>query len=153
MLLVFFMEIHNHLFILKIRNSAGKELIQYSLVGISGFLINLGVLYFLTEFFGLYYLSSALFAGIFGGSYCFIVAKIWIFQEDFSSHFFKEYSTYFLIGGISMVLKLALLYFLTDIVGIYYLFSQVISLTFFGVFTFICNEIWTFTARRKNLRN
>jgi len=41
---------------------------------------------------------------------------------------------------------------LTDVIGIYYVFSQAISITFFGIFTFICNEIWTFRTKRKALR-
>jgi len=143
------MLIRNKLFILKIRNSAGKELVQYTLVGISGILINLFLLYFLTEFFNFYYILSAFLAGIAGGLYCFSIDKVWIFKEKLQTRFFREYTTYIMIGGISLILKLFLLYFLTSIIGIYYIFSQAIVIASLGIFTFVCNEIWTFRIKRK----
>lgn len=143
------MEIRNHLFILKIRNSAGIELAKYTLVGISGFLVHLGLLYAFTEFVGVYYLVSSLLAGLLVSFYNFGMDKVWSFGEKIEARFFREYLSYMIVGGSSLVLKLILLWLFTDFFGIHYLFSQAIAIALLGLFTFICNEIWTFKSRRK----
>jgi len=143
------MEIRNHLFILKIRNSAGREFVKYSLVGFSGFLLNLVVLYILTEFVGVYYLLSAIVAGICMGTYNFSLDKVWIFKEKLGTRFLDEYMHFALIGGTGILIGLGILYLLTNVAGLYYVFAQAITLGGMGFFTFTFNEIYTFRSRRK----
>lgn len=146
------MLIRNNLFVLKIRNSAGRELIQYTLVGISGVIFNLGLLYVLTEFLNFYYIVSAFFVGLIISLYNFSLEKVWVFREKLKERYLKEYFSYMIFGGIAIVVNMGLLYFFTSVLGIYYIISQAISILIIGLFTFTCNEIWTFKARRKKLR-
>ncbi|MFH1503724.1 MAG: glycosyltransferase family 2 protein [Candidatus Diapherotrites archaeon] len=121
-----------------------KEFFKFGIVGFVGTIINLGILYLFTEFFGIYYLLSAFFAFIIAMTNNFILNKIWTFGEKINSKFSKKYLQFSLVSVIALAFNLYFLYFFTEFLGIYYLISQIFAIILSLMINFLGNKLWTF---------
>lgn len=121
-----------------------KQFFRFAFVGLSGTFINIIVLYLLTEGLGLYYLLSAIISFFIAMTNNFILNKIWTFEESLSSNLSKKYLKFALISVIALGINLYFLYFFTDILVIYYILSQILSIMISLVVNFIGNKYWTF---------
>jgi len=120
-----------------------KQMIKYALVGLSGTVINLAVLYTAVDFFGLFYLLGAGIAFIFAVSNNFFWNKRWTFHDK--SHKYKEqYGKYIAVSLMSLVIGLGVLAFFVEIIGLWYMSAQVLTITIVGLNTFLWNKLWTF---------
>src|SRR3989338_2482335 len=63
------------------RRKAVDEFVKFGLVGTFGAIINLSILYSFTEFLGIYYVISAIFAFAVAVTSNFFLNKIWTFKE------------------------------------------------------------------------
>lgn len=121
-----------------------KKVIKFGLVGLSGIFVNMGVLYYLTEFVGFYYLVSSLFAIELSILNNFVWNDLWTFkgtgQHRMASRWHRVISFHAVSAG-GLVINMGILYFLTSFVGVYYLISNIIGiLVGFG---------WNFVLNRK----
>lgn len=106
-----------------------KQLCEYGLVGIGAAFIHLGALYFLTEA-GVYYILSSIIGFLVAGIYSFLVNGFFTFHSCLSSHFYKKYFKFLSLNITAVLVNLALLYFFTEYIGIYYIFSQMLATAF-----------------------
>ena len=120
------------------------EFLKYALVGFIGIFVNILFLYIFTEFFQVYYLISAVFSFIIATFHNFILNKIWTFKENFREKLFIKGGKFFAVAGISLLANIFLLYFFTEVIGIYYLFSQILTSGFTFIINFSGNKFWTF---------
>lgn len=121
-----------------------KKVIKFGLVGLSGIFVNMGVLYYLTEFVGFYYLVSSLFAIELSILNNFVWNDLWTFkgtgQHRMASRWHRVISFHAVSAG-GLVINMGILYFLTSFIGVYYLISNIIGiLVGFG---------WNFVLNRK----
>lgn len=121
-----------------------KEFIKFAVVGLIGTIINLAILYFLTELFGVYYIISAIFAFIIAMTSNFILNKIWTFKEDIRENALTKYGKFAIVSIIGLIVNLIFLYVFTEYLGIYYLISQVLAIGIALFVNFFGNKIWTF---------
>lgn len=121
-----------------------KEFFKFALVGLAGTIINLAILYLLTELFGIYYIVSAIFGFIVAVTSNFILNKIWTFNEDIRENAFSKYGKFFIVSIIGLIVNLIFLYIFTEYFGIYYLISQVLAIGLALFVNFFGNKIWTF---------
>jgi len=131
------------------RKRTAKEAVKYTLISFIGGALNLAILYSLTEFFGIYYIISAVIGFIVAGTNNFTLNKVWTFKENLKDKYFKEYFHFFSVSIFSYILSILILYLLTEFVGIFYVFSQAIALIAGGSLNFVFNKIYTFRARKK----
>lgn len=120
------------------------EFIKFGCVGISGMLVNLSIIYFLTEFFGIWYMFSAFFAFLFSMTSNFLLNKSWTFKEKLFLDIKKKYLKFSLVSVSSLIVDLSFLFLFTEIFGIYYIVSQILAIGIAFIFNFIGNKIWTF---------
>lgn len=121
-----------------------KEFFKFSIVGFFGTVINLAILYFLTEFAGVYYLLSAFFAFLIAVINNFFLNKIWTFKEKINYKPIRKFGQFLFISIIALLVNLAFLYVFTDLFGIYYMFSQLFAIVLSLFVNFIGNKFWTF---------
>ena len=121
-----------------------KQFIKFAIVGVINTLINLCVLYILTDFFNVYYIFSAVIAFIVAVTNSFILNKIWTFKENLGDRTIKKYSKFFIISICALLVNLLVLYVLTDIFKLYYMLSQVIAIGVSLWVNFFGNKMWTF---------
>jgi dolichol-phosphate mannosyltransferase len=120
------------------------EFFKFAFVGAIGTIVNLLVLYLLTEFVHVYYILSAIFAFVVAATHNFILNKLWTFKERLEDNFSKKYVQFFSVCLISLIVNLFFLYIFTEIFGIYYLISQVLAIGIALFINFTGNKIWTF---------
>jgi dolichol-phosphate mannosyltransferase len=121
-----------------------REFIKFAFVGLIGTIVNLLVLYFLTEYGGIYYLFSAVLAFIVAATSNFILNKTWTFRERIGYRIVNKYMKFFSISVIALLVNLFFLYVFTEFLGIYYIVSQIIAIGISLVINFIGNKKWTF---------
>jgi dolichol-phosphate mannosyltransferase len=122
-----------------------KEFIKFGVVGGIGTLINIAILYLLTEKVGVYYLISAIFSFIVAMSSNFILNKIWTFKENVKLGIKKKYLQFGLVSVSALLVNLFFLYIFTEVLGIYYIISQILAIGIALIINFIGNKIWTFS--------
>ncbi len=120
-----------------------KQVTHFFISSSLGFLINLSTLYFLTEFLGLYYILSAVFAFIDSHLFSFYFNRKITFKSKARIHY--QWIKFLIVNLSALGLNIALLYLFTDYLHIYYLLSQIIAsaITFFLNFFFA--KYWTFS--------
>lgn len=125
------------------KNSA-KEFLKFAFVGLIGTLINIAILYLLTEKIGVYYMFSAIISFIVAMSSNFFLNKIWTFEEKIGFKIGGKYIKFALVSVTALLVNLFFLYVFTEVWDIYYIFSQVLAIGVALIINFIGNKIWTF---------
>ena len=116
------------------------QLFRYGFVGGIAFLVDYGTLYVLTEFLGLHYLLSATLAFVMGLVTNYLLSIAWVFNSHKSRSRWAEFTVFALIGIIGLGLNALIMYLCTDLLGMHYLISKLVS----TVMVFF----WNFFARK-----
>jgi len=127
------------------KRSLIKEFIKFATVGGIGTLINIIILYLLTEKVGIYYMISAVFSFIVAMSSNFILNKIWTFGENVRYGIGKKYLKFATVSISALIVNLIFLYIFTEVFGIYYIVSQVLAILIALIINFTGNKVWTFS--------
>ena len=121
------------------------QLFRYTFVGGLAFIVDFGTLFILTEYLNLFYLISAGIAFILGLITNYASSVNWVFSNRTLDGKGMEFFLFTVIGLIGLGLNELLLWTLTDLLSIYYLFSKII--------TAIIIYLWNFFARKYLLFN
>ncbi len=121
-----------------------KQFIKFGIVGASGILVNLAILFLFTETFKLYYVFSEVIAFLVSGVNNYILDKIWTFQEVLKEKIVRKYSRFIIISIITLIVNLYLLFFLVEILNIWYILAELEAIIFVFILNFIGNKFWTF---------
>lgn len=116
------------------------QLFRYLFVGGFAFLVDFFLLYFFSDICGIYYLISAVLSFIISLIVNYVLSTKWIFNKSQLDNKLIEFNIFALIGVVGLIFTEILLYLFTDIFGLYYLLSKVIT-TAIVMF-------WNFIARR-----
>jgi len=101
-----------------------KQIMKYLISGGTTAVVGLSSLYILTEFFGLWYLLSAVIAFILSFFTSFFLQKLWTFN-DRSSHSTRwKMLQYLSIALVNIVLNTFLLYLFVEKLGLWYMLAQ-----------------------------
>lgn len=122
-----------------------KEFVKFGIVGGVGTLINICILYLLTEKAGVYYMVSAILSFLVAMSSNFILNKVWTFKEEIKSKIGKKYLQFGVVSVLALIVNLFFLYIFTEFLGIYYIISQILAIGVALVINFLGNKIWTFS--------
>ena len=116
------------------------QLFRYIFVGGTAFVVDFFFLYFFSDICGIYYLISAVLSFIISVLVNYLMSTKWVFNQANIQNKVLEFNLFILISTIGLGFTEILLYFFTDIVGLYYLISKVIAA--------IIVLFWNFLARR-----
>ena len=116
------------------------QLFRYVFVGGTAFVVDFFFLYFFSDICGIYYLVSAVFSFIISVLVNYVMSTRWVFNQDNIENKVVEFNLFMLISTIGLVFTDILLYFFTDICGMHYLISKIISA--------VIVLFWNFLARR-----
>lgn len=125
-----------------------EEMLKFGIVGASGLLVNMGLLYFLTEQVGIYYLISSAIAVEISIISNFALNEAWTFVEKGKEGIKNVFKRFFKFNSISvagMGINVAILGALTEFAGIYYLFSNLIAIAAVFGWNYLANVRWTWT--------
>ena len=122
-----------------------RHAFKYYLVGASGIIVNLGILYALTEFAGLWYLLSSSIAIYVSITTNFLFNKIWTFRDSMKKQ--QAALMYIKFIGVSLVgmgIQLGFNYLFVEKLFLYYILAALISIGIASSVNFVLNRHWTF---------
>lgn len=124
------------------------QFVSYVAVGGVAFVVDLGTLYLLTEFFGIYYIASATAGFLLGLIVNYLLCVIWIFDFRAIEKAAHEFGLFAAIGIVGLLLNNLLIYLLTEFVGIHYVISKMIAAALVLVFNFALRRQLLFSNNR-----
>jgi len=125
-----------------------KHAAKYYAVGASGILVNLGLLYYLTEYVGLWYFLSYALAISVSITSNFILNKFWTFRDSIDSQkTIVMYVKFVSVSLVGMAIQLGSVYVLVESLTVYYMLAALISICIAGAINFIINRHWTFGVK------
>lgn len=120
------------------------QFIKYLFVGGAAFVFDFGTLYILTEYAGIHYLVSAVVAFIIGLNVNYFLAKFLVFKDSKIKDIKKEYFFIVIISLSALFLNQLFLFILTEKIGLYYLYSKIITTAILLVYNFIIRKVYIF---------
>ena len=122
-----------------------KHAIKYYAVGASGVLVNLGILYALTDLAGYWYTASQIIAISISISSNFLFNRFWTFsgsiQEQRNS---VMYVKFIIVSLIGMGIQLGITFALVENIALYYMYAAGIGIVVAGAINYVVNRRWTF---------
>jgi len=121
---------------------------KFALVGIIGIVVNQVALYALTDGLGIYYLFSAILASQLSTLNNFLLTELWVFRDrEHRSHVLFRYLVFNLLNIATLVIRVPVLFILTDLFGVHYLISNLVAIGLtFGV-RYVVADNWIWAGR------
>ena len=135
-------------------DNANSTLLQFfrnALVGSFAFVLELGLMYLLTECAHVYYLWSSVFSSLCAGGINYLLSTIWVFNQSKVKNKPLEFILFTAIGALGLLLNVFFLWILTDCMGIYYMFSKVIAMILVFTLIFFIRKYVLFTTKKTSL--
>lgn len=134
-----------HLINLMRRTGELRRFLKFCLVGLSGVLVNMGLLWFLTELVGLYYLVSAAISIETAIISNFILNDIFTFRDRHQGGglFCRRLLRFNLVSLAGLGINMGILWILTDILGVFYLVSNLLGIAAATLWNYSVNTWWT----------
>ncbi|MEE9583235.1 MAG: glycosyltransferase [Dehalococcoidales bacterium] len=135
-----------HLFSLMKRSGELARFLKFSLVGISGVGVNMGLLWLLTELGGLFYLASAAIGIETSIITNFILNNYFTFADRSQpgvKSFLNRLLKFNMVSLAGLAINLAILWFLTEVPGVFYLLSNLVGIAAATLWNYLANNWWT----------
>jgi len=122
-----------------------RHAFKYYLVGASGVIVNLGILFALTEFVGLWYLLSSAIAIYVSITSNFLLNKTWTFRDTMmKQRDFLMYGKFIGVSLVGMGIQLGFNYMFVEKLSVYYLLAALMSIMIASSVNFVLNRRLTF---------
>ncbi len=119
------------------------QFFRYIFVGGIAFIVDFGLLFVFTEFFGIYYLISAAMAFILGLVANYLLSVSWVFNRRTLDNRTFEFGIFAVIGIVGLGLNEVFIWFFTAELSFYYLLSKILAA--------VLILFWNFFARKLTL--
>lgn len=129
-----------------------QRLLKFGLVGTWGFVVNMFLLWFLTEKAGVYYLLSSIVAIEISLLNNYVLNDLWTWHDrgkEGRKEYLKRMLQYHVTASAAMLTNLCVLWILTEIFHIYYLASNIFGILCGAALNFFLNDRWTFKHRKE----
>jgi dolichol-phosphate mannosyltransferase len=120
-----------------------QRYIQYMVVGVIGALINWSILYVLTEYGHLWYILSAAIGIIVSNTINYLGSQYWVFktEKERNKNLITGWVKFQTSAGIMTLVSLGIIALLTEVFGLWYMFSAISA-------GFICATLMFITVRK-----
>lgn len=114
-------------FMVLFKNETFKQAVKYFIVGGICTLLDFGLLFSLTHFLNLNYIISSIISFMAGTVLNYYLCTLWIFEIRIVKNHYHEFFYYTIITGIGLGINTLLIWIFTEFVGLYFMFSKLIS--------------------------
>ncbi len=140
----------HHLLTLTAREKESKRFVKFIATGVAGVAISTGLLWYMTEIFGIFYLISAAISKEIGTVASFVMNEKWVFPDRIAPSMKTSKKTFsrlvkFTINRLlATVIVIAVTGLLTEMFGVHYIISNLIGIAIAFPFNFIVSngQIW-----------
>jgi len=120
---------------------------KFAIAGLIFAVVNILILYALTDFLGIYYILSSIIAFALGSTGNFLLNKKWTFKERMRHDLLAKYIKAMSVNISAVIITITLLFILTEYLNIHYLISQTIAMAVAFVANFIGNKKIVFVSQ------
>lgn len=123
-----------------------EKMIKFGLVGASGIVVDMGVLFLLVSFTGVNNVVSAGLATETAIIWNFLWNDVWAFKEAGENSFkslIERALKFNAVSGVGLGIKVAVFWFLTALAGINYLLANLIGIFVVFIWNYVANVNWT----------
>ena len=113
------------------------------------FIVDFGLLYVLTEFFGVWYLLSTTFAVMVAMVVNYSWQRFVTFKSLEETHV-KQFSKFVSVSLVAITINVLLMYALVDGLGVWYLLAKIFVTAIVLFFNFFANKHYTFNPSPRN---
>ena len=131
---------------LKERYPEYARIYRFIISGGTGMVVNLIVLYTLTEFAGIWYLYSTTLGWILGVLASFILQKSWTFEDSSADVAARQATKYFALQGLDALLNAGGMYLLVSVLGVWYILAQILLGALIAVWAYFILQRFIFRA-------
>jgi len=121
---------------------------RFGVVGVLGIVVNQAALFLFTDVAGINYLVSAVLASQVSTLHNFLLTEFWVFRgRDLRGHALGRYLAFNLVNMATLVIRIPVLWLLTDLAGVHYLISNLFAILItFGV-RYLVADNWIWAGR------
>ena len=119
-----------------------KRLFKFCVIGGSGLGIHTGILYLLTDEAGLYYMYSAIIAGVIAAVYNYLGNHYWTFKDRNHGSHFTGGSKFVILQAAYYGYYYGFLYVLTSIIGLWYILSSILLVVVGFFLKYLASTMW-----------
>jgi len=131
--------------LIKKTNNSYVQFLRSVFVGAVATLADIGLLYILTDFAHIYYLTSTALGFILGTIINYILSIFWVFKNRKLKNKTTEFIIFTVIGAIGLLLNELFMWLFTDIVNLYYLISKILATIIVFLFNFLTRKKFLFS--------
>jgi putative flippase GtrA len=124
-------------------DSTAIQLFRYTFTGSLATIADFYFLFVFTDIFKVHYLASATIAYLIGIAINYFLSTVWVFNREVFENFWVEFSLFTLIGLVGLGFLVVLMWVLTDVFHIYYMFSKALAT--------LLVSLWNFFGRKRIL--
>lgn len=137
--------------ILRLRFNQNASLIRFVFVGLTGLVVNTGLLYVFTDLFKIHYLLSAAIATQGSTLWNFIWTERWVFndREHNRSYMAHRVGSYYAVNNGLLLARIPFLGFFVSLLGMQYLIANVVTLGLMTLARYVVSDklIWQKTKK------
>ena len=128
-----------------------KHAVQYYMVGASGVLVNLGILYFLADILGFWYVASQIVAISISITTNFFFNRYWTFRGSIEDQRNSVmYVKFIIISAVGMAIQLGITVTLVESSAFYHMYGAGIGIAVASGINYVLNRRVTFGIKFKN---
>lgn len=122
------------------------KMVRYVISGSTGAVANIGTLFVLTHFLGVWYLASSVVAFIVSFFVSFYLQRTWTFQQNLPNTVARHMMLYLLTALFNLALNTAIVYISVEYIGLWYVLAQIVAGAIVAVSSFFIYKHLIFTA-------
>lgn len=123
-----------------------KQIFRYLLVGGSGFVLDVGILYVLKQIFGAPATLGVICSQVVVIGYNFLLNKYWSFQSTQNGK--TQFAKYIVLVAVNYTTGVGAMYLFHDVWGFYYLGVRVVTVVCFVPLNFLAYKYWIYTHKK-----
>jgi len=124
----------------KLRN----QFIKFTIVGTVNTLIDLTALYCFVEYLHINVILASVLSFLIAATNSFFFNKTWTFKNS-SLKYRNQVLKFMIVSGIGLTLNTISMYVFVQLIGLWYMFSKVLTSGIVLIWNFLGNKFWTFS--------
>ncbi len=120
-------------------------LMRYTVVGVFAYLVNLAVLFILTEWFGVHYLISSLVGYIAIVAVSYLLSVKWVFLIRKVKSHRREFFAFAFITVGAMIINTGVMWLFTDVCGWHYIISNIVTNILATAWGYVPKKVFLFS--------
>lgn len=127
----------------------GLRLVKFGLVGLSGYVVNTAALALFTDIIGIHYLGGATLATQVSTTWNYVFTDSWVYRQASPSKAqLKRFSMFWVMNNAALVLRLPMIWTLTELLDMHHLISNALSLAIITLLRFWASDGYIWAAAK-----